>query len=550
MKTDPSELFRDADRVESPDLWNQITERHPASGTPTPLRRMAVVVTALMIALAGTLVLVQAFNGAPIQPRPHPAPATQASVPSHIEPHLSGVVPVAGGADFLGSSAVGDGSLWVETLPTTGDGAGAIARIDPSSGHREAEIPLPSGLTTGLVFGYGSLWVEIDANGTAELQRIDPATNAIVATIPVGGGRGGLRSAMVADPTGLWVWSTDESGARVLLRVDPSDNTVAGSIPLGPAPHWGNFGDGELVSAQGWLWALDWNGDLIKIDPRTRSVLDTFPIGGYGMAAGGGNLWIDVQPAGTRRGMLATSYLEQVDADTGAVITKPFPVTSGVPHAADGSASPLAVDGDTLWLNGFSGAQGIVTIDAMDLDTLLIDASVQLPVPQTPGVTFSGDDQRIWASGSQDLIRVDLRAPNLEEATRGAQCDETSGRSTPVYSATSGSPGSTITASGSVPHYQEAGDYVIGSTLQWWWNADTAGDAWARLMPGSTDEPVPAGPGPVLLLAETEPGWACRYETSITIPDAAPGGYGLSALQVGGGGASLLADPVTFTVTG
>lgn len=546
MKTDPSELFRDADRVNVPDLWDDITVRHPTPGTPTATRRIAVAAASLIIGLGSTLVLVQAFQGG--TPSPSPEPATQTLSPSRVAPHMSGVIPVTGSSDVVGESVVGAGSLWVETFSAAG-GTGGVERIDPSSGRSLAHIPLP-GQPAGLVFGLGSLWVETDTNGDAQLQRIDPATNAIDSTIPVGGGRGGLRASMVIDPTGIWVWSTDQTGARIMLQVNPDTDTIGKTIPLGPAPHWGNFGDGQLVSAEGWIWALDWNGNLIKIDPQAGVVRDTFPVGGYAMVAGDGSLWVDVQPEGTRRGMLATSYVQQIDPTTGTTQGQPFPVTRG-PDVNEGSASPLAYQDHTLWMYGFSGQQGLVTIDAVDVSKRAISDSIQLPLGQTSGVTFSSDEQRIWVSGSREVVRVDLRAPDFADKTPGARCDETSpGGSTPSYSATSGLAGSMITVSGWVPHFLEDGTYMRGDTLQWWWNVKSSGEGWALLTPGSTQEPVPASLGPILLLGEANPGWACSYQVTIAIPNLPPGRYEITSLQVWSGGLTLMADPVSFTISG
>lgn len=149
------------------------------------------------------------------------------------------------------------------------------------------------------------------------------------------------------------------------------------------------------------------------------------------------------------------------------------------------------------------------------------------------------------------LIRVDLRDPEpaLTEPT-AEQCPaRPEGGFDPVWSSTSAPAGSIVTITGNVPHYHEDGSYGPGEFLQSWWNVDPSDNGWAYLTPGATREPLAASPGPILLLGEANPRWACTYEIQVRVPDVAPGTYSIVGLESGYGGATSF-PPITFEVTG
>jgi virginiamycin B lyase len=122
-------------------------------------------------------------------------------------------------------------------------------RIDPSTNRVVTTIPISqaapanSPSPTAVAVGAGSVWVTsrfvvIDAaaahNSTPTpkpgiLSRIDPATNSIVATIPVG-----------LDPFGVSVgegsvWVANRTGFTI-SKVDPATNGVVATIPVGNRP--------------------------------------------------------------------------------------------------------------------------------------------------------------------------------------------------------------------------------------------------------------------------------------------------------------------------
>jgi virginiamycin B lyase len=82
------------------------------------------------------------------------------------------------------------------------------------------------------------------------VTRIDPATNAIVATIPVGmGPADGARG-----PDGReWI----PNGDGTISVIDPATNTVTDTVTIGGKPF-------VVRSAFGSLWAGDFGGSTVK----------------------------------------------------------------------------------------------------------------------------------------------------------------------------------------------------------------------------------------------------------------------------------------------
>ena len=131
-------------------------------------------------------------------------------------------------------------SIWVTEI-------GGVTRMDLIAGTTD-RISLPSAaVPNGIASGHGSIWVVTGplvrgarVIGAGAVTRIDPVTNAVVATIPVGGTPRGVTT------TTHGVWVTDRATSR-LLRIDPSTNRIAETIDLGNPPE-------GIVAANDLLW--------------------------------------------------------------------------------------------------------------------------------------------------------------------------------------------------------------------------------------------------------------------------------------------------------
>jgi len=192
------------------------------------------------------------------------------------------------------SPAVGAGSVWV---PKADDG---IYRVDASSGDVVAHIPIDRFL--GSVFGFGSLW----GKSGGDVFRLSPATNSVVARIPVAG----LAD---SDPwLGVGAGAVWVSVGKKLAHIDPSTNSVTALIAV---PGTTMF----LAAADDAVWVVGQSrsglavySKLWRIDPTANKVTAalTLPKGDIGdLTVAAGSLWISlfsedkllrVEPAATR----------------------------------------------------------------------------------------------------------------------------------------------------------------------------------------------------------------------------------------------------------
>jgi virginiamycin B lyase len=148
------------------------------------------------------------------------------------------------------------GAAWATAYAT-----GELERIDPATNRVVKRWKLPQ--ATGVVGAFGSLW----ATGTAGVIRVDPATNALVATIPIESGAAWTAASDDA------VWVTTPNGVD---RIDPQSNSVAAEVKLpGAAPF---LGDPAVVDGMVWVPEIRRNS-IAVVDPATNSVTQTVKAG-------------------------------------------------------------------------------------------------------------------------------------------------------------------------------------------------------------------------------------------------------------------------------
>ena len=191
------------------------------------------------------------------------------------------------GLEGPGPLAFGDGALWVGLVAVDSTGqnfvAGSVERVDPATYQVVATIPVgmePIAMTTSP----GAVWVSNVGDGT--ITRIDSASNAVIATIPVSGGVAGLAFGEGA----IWVANPD---AGTVSRIDPATNTVIAAIPTVAGPQ-------DVVDLAGSIWVANWgtnnasDGVLSRIDPATNQAVRTIPVGinPASLAVGGGLIWV------------------------------------------------------------------------------------------------------------------------------------------------------------------------------------------------------------------------------------------------------------------
>jgi len=178
-----------------------------------------------------------------------------------------------------GAMAVAFGSLWVADCQDR-----TLNRIDLKTAEKTAVIATgianPKG-ELNVVAGAGSIWVASDDKGV--VARVDPASNAVTASIPVDPGTYYLAFGLGS----LWGVSADHQS---LQKIDPQTNAVVGRTALGREP-------GFLVAGEGAVWVQEQgDGTLARIDPATGVVSGRVKVDEtlkYGdIDAGGGKVWL------------------------------------------------------------------------------------------------------------------------------------------------------------------------------------------------------------------------------------------------------------------
>jgi YVTN family beta-propeller protein len=246
---------------------------------------------------------------------------------------------------------------------------------------------------------------------------VDPATNAVVGEIPIGGRPRGIAVAAGS----VWVANRDD---KTLLRIDPSTQQVVRTIGLGAAP-------ADITAGNGDVWvALD-DEEVLRVDPGINDVVARIRVaegknfccyrrikfGGSAVwVSGGGALWrIDAATHEVTRVRNADVYaidygdhalwaitgveanrIERIDPRTTAVIERFRFDRVGRTRSLGG----LGFGAGALW----SGASGDTTIWKIDPVTGRVIGTFD--VGHTVWVTF--DEKTVWVfTNERQLVRVD-----------------------------------------------------------------------------------------------------------------------------------------------
>ncbi len=222
----------------------------------------------------------------------------------------------------------GFGSVWAATC-----GAPNLVRLDPATGAIQATVPLP----VADAHFEGSIGVSADAVWAISadeqtLVKVDPVSNTVSGTYPAPGGavavRGGFGSLWISAPT-----------LDTLYRADPNDGHVIATITVGRGPRF-------LTVGANAVWTLNQkDGTVSHVDPATNTVqadirVDTGFIDGGDIASGAGAVWARVT-----RGLIV-----RIDPTTDAVTANYGPASGSGSVAADDSAAWVtAHDSNSVW---------------------------------------------------------------------------------------------------------------------------------------------------------------------------------------------------------
>jgi len=186
--------------------------------------------------------------------------------------------------------------------------------------------------------GAGAIWVTNFGDGT--VSRIDPQTNRVVATIPVGRGPTGVAVGEGA----VWVANTAD---KTVSRIDPERNEVNGS-PV-DLTHWccwpGRFVPNLLAVGESAVWVTTTIGFVLRIDPRTFAIERILPRtqrrgaapNTFGIAVGRTMLWT-TSPS--------DNIVSRIDPRARKIIGRPLFI-GGKPRFVEVSAGAVWITSET-----------------------------------------------------------------------------------------------------------------------------------------------------------------------------------------------------------
>lgn len=183
-------------------------------------------------------------------------------------------------ADEEGSISIDGKNVWALS-----DVGGTLVKIDPATNAVVASIAVKPN-SFAVASGFGAVWITntgaTESDKVGSVQRIDPRTLKIVATISVGK----QPRFLATGENGVWVFN---QGDGSVSRIDPKTNSVAATIECQVAGTGGDISAGE-----GYVWVRAKKELLLVIDPQSNKVIGKFgpPAGSGAVRAGEGFVWV------------------------------------------------------------------------------------------------------------------------------------------------------------------------------------------------------------------------------------------------------------------
>lgn len=318
-----------------------------------------------------------------VRPRPKP-PQVPPLPPAPPGDRVAATIPV--GFSPMGI-VVGEGAVWAATgFP---EPAGRVVRIDPATNAVVATISLPATGFTWMAAGFGSVWVAIAEGGPQPsasdrlvVVRLDPHTNTIAATIRLG--IAPERPAPLAVGEGA-VWATNFAQSSV-TRIDPATNAVTATIPTTSEPSRSDRGrPSGIAVAAGAVWVMNHReSSLLRIDPHTNQIVGAASTPDGRVAAGEGSVW--VASAGA-------DEVARIDPATGGVVA--------TIRGCNGTGA-LAVGGGSVWV---TGSQRLCRIDPATNRVVAVS-----PLSEVSGVAFGEGAAWVTSLSAKAVLRVEQKS--------------------------------------------------------------------------------------------------------------------------------------------
>lgn len=203
----------------------------------------------------------------------------------------------------------------------------SLQRIDPATNKVVATINLPGEACSGLVSAFGSIWVPL-CGKQPSMARVDIDKNQIVKILPIG--PAGPEGGVAASADSIWI-VTDAKG--ILSRIDPRTNSERQKVSIPPGSY-------NPICSDGMIWITGFDSNLlIAVDASTGKRVASIPVGPKPrfLTSGGGSVWTLNQGDGT---------VTRVDRRTKKVIAT---IATGAP----GSGGDICYGSDSVWTTVF-----------------------------------------------------------------------------------------------------------------------------------------------------------------------------------------------------
>jgi Tol biopolymer transport system component len=305
--------------------------------------------------------------------------------PPQLPPAATVVGSMSLGASGAASLTYGAGSVWA----VLGDGR-TIGRIDPATLKVTATItnPLTTEWAPAIAYGNGAIWVSEpipgagSASPTGALVRIDPATNAVVATIPVGRSPEGMAFTPGA------VWTANH-------RSDQPQTAAP--------PHTFSVSKVDVAANQ------ETKRVVVETRADTGSPDTNFCCGPQGATAGAGSVWV----ADTTPGQ---GFVSRINPATGAVIAK-------ITNPGVDACGSMAADDTSVWITQSCDGPQLWRIDPATntvAATILLDG-VGGDVQVGLGSVWVSTAVTNNAAEKSTLTRIGRGGPGLPSSKQGEE---------------------------------------------------------------------------------------------------------------------------------
>jgi YVTN family beta-propeller protein len=341
--------------------------------------------TALTVGVlgSGTVALAASSTAAPGAPN---TPARVAGLPGGTQFHVPG--------RDIDAGAATSPFAWMRQR-ARGIAQGASLPLGPADrGTILATVKLPDYANVALE-GFGSMWVTVGSYQSTELVRIDLGTNAVTDVISLGNPVFGSPGELAISPDAVWVPKYYENEVD---RIDPATDTIVARIPVGTSPV-------GAIYAFGSVWVANSHGaSLSRIDPGTNTVIATVPAGYPGameagpwqLAATSDAVWVDNGRPFFISAPKAKVFIQRVDPQTNTV-------TASLPAPKAIGCDTMTTVGSSLWLNDDYCGSGL-SITRVDAEKNRIAQTVQ--IVDDPSGCIGGldnSDGTLWAAVNRKL---------------------------------------------------------------------------------------------------------------------------------------------------